>query len=269
MSPPDSKLNAGNSSQISELIVNARATASALREGLGIAPPRQLLPPKGASLASKIDHTLLKADAVRADVERVCLEARTHGFATVCLNSSWMPLASELLHGCPSVPISVVGFPLGAASTASKSFESRQAVADGAREIDMVIAIGPLKGGDFETVFRDIRAVVEASAPWPVKVILETSALTLGEKIYGCALSQEAGAAFVKTSTGFGAAGATVEDVRLMRQVVGPGMGVKASGGIRSYEDARRMIEAGADRIGASASVAIVTQQGAGAGGGY
>jgi deoxyribose-phosphate aldolase len=154
-----------------------------------------------------------------------------------------------------------VGFPLGAASSASKAFETRQAISDGAREIDMVVPIGALKGREYETVFQDIRAVVEAAHPYPVKVILETSMLSLEEKIAACCLSEAAGAAFVKTSTGFGGGGATVEDIRLMRQVVDQNLGVKASGGIRTREDAERMIEAGANRIGASASVAIATSQ--------
>jgi deoxyribose-phosphate aldolase len=226
--------------------------------------PRQIqpTPPKkrdASDIAARIDHTLLKPEAGRADIRRACDEARVHGFATVCLNSAWIPLAANLLKGSRSLPIAVVGFPLGASSTAAKAFETRQAISDGAREIDMVLSIGALKSEDYETAFKDIQSVVEAAHPYPVKVILETSALNLKQKIAGCALSQAAGAAFVKTSTGFGSGGATAEDISLMRQVVGPGMGVKASGGIRSREDAERMIAAGADRIGASTSVAIVT----------
>lgn len=175
------------------------------------------------------------------------------------MNSSNVKLAAELLQGSNVKAIAVVGFPLGAATTASKVFEARESVKNGAREIDMVINIGALKGRDFAAVLDDIRQVVEASKPYPVKVILETAGLTQDEKVIGCALSKAAGAAFVKTSTGFGAGGATAEDIELMRRVVGPEMGVKASGGIRTYEDAAKMIAAGASRIGASASVAIVT----------
>ena len=167
--------------------------------------------------------------------------------------------AARLLAGCQTVPIAVVGFPLGAALTSAKAFEAREAVRQGAREIDMVINIGALKSKDYALVLEDIRAVVEASRPAPVKVILETSQLTRDEKIISSALSKAGGAAFVKTSTGFGGGGATAEDVALMRAVVGPEMGVKASGGVRNLEDAQKMLQAGADRLGASASVAIVT----------
>lgn len=222
-----------------------------------------------SDLASLIDHTLLKPEATREDITRVCAEAREHGFATVCVNSSWIPLVSEHLRGSRSLPIAVVGFPLGAASTAAKAFEAREAVREGAREIDTVAHIGALKARDYAYVLKDIRAVVEAASPYPVKVILETSSLTHEEKIAACALAKAAGAAFVKTSTGFAAGGATVEDIALMREVVGHGLGVKASGGIRTYEDARKMIHAGANRLGASASVAIVTRSRPGAGNGY
>jgi deoxyribose-phosphate aldolase len=225
-----------------------------------------------SSLASLIDHTLLKADATSDDIARICKEAREYGFATVCVNSSQVGLASQLLQGSTTLPIAVVGFPLGAASTASKAFEAREAIREGAREIDMVIHQGALKSasaaGDAYTL-EDIRAVVQASKPWPVKVILETGALNDEQKIRGCMLARSAGAAFVKTSTGFGPGGATVEDIALMRKTVGPEMGVKASGGVRTYDDARKMIEAGANRIGASSSVAIVTQAKASESSGY
>jgi deoxyribose-phosphate aldolase len=211
-----------------------------------------------ARTASMIDHTLLKPEATEAEVRKVCEEARKHKFATVCLNSSWIPLASRLLAGSGVKPIAVVGFPLGAATTAAKAFESREAVRSGAGEIDMVINVGALKSKDYAHVLRDIEAVVEASRPAPVKVILETGGLNDEEKVAACALSKAAGAAFVKTSTGFGPGGATVKDIELMRRVVGADMGVKASGGIRSREDFDKMVAAGADRIGASASVAIV-----------
>ena len=212
-------------------------------------------------IAPFIDHTLLNPDATREQVQKLCEEARRYGFATVCVNSSNIPLAARLLAGSSVVPIAVVGFPLGAAVTASKAFEAREAVRSGAREIDMVINIGALKSRDYRLVSDDIAAVVRASGPAPVKVILETSKLTDDEKIVGCALSKAAGAAFVKTSTGFGGGGATAEDVALMRRIVGDDMGVKASGGVRTTEDAQKMLAAGASRIGASASIAIVTGQ--------
>jgi deoxyribose-phosphate aldolase len=211
------------------------------------------------SIASMIDHTLLKPDATRADLEKICDEARKWQFATVCVNASNIPLVAKLLAGSGVKPIAVVGFPLGAMTPTAKAFEAREAVRNGAREIDMVINIGALKSKDYQTVFDDICRVVSASRPWPVKVILETGGLNNDEKIVGCALSKAAGAAFVKTSTGFGPGGATVEDIALMRRIVGGDIGVKASGGVRSTEDALKMREAGADRIGASASVAIVT----------
>lgn len=221
-----------------------------------------------ADLAKFIDHTLLKADATDADVERICDEARRFGFASVCVNSRFVPLAKRRLEGSGVRTVSVIGFPLGAMSTAAKAFEAKQAVADGAEEIDMVLSIGALKQGDVEAVTEDIRAVVQASAPAPVKVILETALLTEAEKIAACAASKNAGAAFVKTSTGFGPGGATEEDVALMRREVGDALGVKASGGIRTTDDARRMIAAGANRLGCSASVAIVGGDGS-SGDGY
>lgn len=214
------------------------------------------------NLAQYIDHTLLKPDATQEELKRICDEARKHHFATVCVNSTNIGLTAEYLKGSDVKPIAVVGFPLGASATATKAFETREAVKAGAREIDMVINIGALKGTDYAFVLKDILAVVDAAKPYPVKVILETSNLTEEEKIIGCALSKAGGAAFVKTSTGFGSGGATVADVQLMRKVVGPEMGVKASGGIRTYEDASKMIAAGATRIGASASVAIVMKEG-------
>jgi deoxyribose-phosphate aldolase len=213
------------------------------------------------ALARKIDHTLLKPDATKEEIQRVCEEARKYGFATVCVNSTYVGKAAELLRGSNTKAIAVVGFPLGAAATATKAFEARESVRVGAQEIDMVINIGALKSRDYAAVLEDIRQVVEASKPFPVKVILETSNLDEDQKIIGCALSKAAGAAFVKTSTGFGSGGATAEDIAMMRRVVGPEMGVKASGGIRTYEDAAKMIAAGASRIGASASIAIVLHQ--------
>lgn len=216
-------------------------------------------PAEPGGLASYIDHTLLAPTATRADIVKVCEEARRHSFASVCVNSTWIGLVARLLEGSRVMPICVVGFPLGAMATPAKAGETRQAIADGAQEIDMVLDIGALKGGDHDRVFDDIRAVVEAAQGRPVKVILETSLLTRDEKIVGCAISKAAGAAFVKTSTGFGGGGATAEDIALMRAVVGPDMGVKASGGVRTAQDAQKLIAAGATRLGASASVAIVT----------
>jgi deoxyribose-phosphate aldolase len=212
-----------------------------------------------ADVAPLIDHTLLKADATHAELKKLCDEACQYGFATVCVNSSNIASASRLLAGCSAVPIAVVGFPLGAMLASAKGFEAREAVRNGAKEIDMVINIGALKNKDYQTVLEDIRAVVDASRPAPVKVILETSQLDRDEKVIACALSKAGGAAFVKTSTGFSGGGATVDDIALMRAVVGPDMGVKASGGVRNSDDAMKMIRAGANRIGASASVAIVT----------
>jgi len=210
-------------------------------------------------LASMIDHTLLKPDATQAELTKICNEAKEYHFATVCVNSSNIPFVARLLKGSGVKPIAVVGFPLGAATSQAKAFESKEAIRAGAEEIDMVINIGAIKSKDYKTVYEDIKQVVEASKPYAVKVILETSNLDHDEKVIACVLSKTAGAAFVKTSTGFGSGGATVDDIALMRKVVGENMHVKASGGIRTKEDAEKMVNAGADRIGASASVAIVT----------
>jgi deoxyribose-phosphate aldolase len=211
-------------------------------------------------VARMIDHTLLKPEATREEVVRLCEEAKRHAFYSVCLNSSNIALASKLLAGSQTIPICVVGFPLGACLPQVKAFEAQEAIRLGAREIDMVINIGALKSGDLQTVHEDVATVVEASKPWPLKVILETSKLNDEEKVAACVISKQARAAFVKTSTGFGGGGATVEDVKLMKKVVGgSGVLVKASGGVRTAEDAWKMIEAGADRLGASSSVAIVT----------
>lgn len=212
-----------------------------------------------ADLAKLIDHTLLKPEATRADVVALCEEARTHRFASVCVNTHWVPLCKALLAGTDVMVCAVVGFPLGAMTPSAKAYEAREAVRQGAREIDMVINLGALKSKDYETVFEDVCRVVKAAAPAGVKVILETSSLSHDEKVIGCAISKLAGAAFVKTSTGFAKGGATVEDVALMRAIVGAEVGVKASGGVRTAEDALQMAKAGANRIGASASVAIVT----------
>lgn len=212
-----------------------------------------------AKLAGMIDHTLLKPDASREELVKLCEEARQYHFATCCVNSSNIPLVARLLKGSTVKPIAVVGFPLGAASPQAKAFEAREAVKAGALEIDMVINIGALKSKDYKMVYEDIRQVVEASKPNKVKVIIEASNLTHDEKVAASVLSKTAQASFVKTSTGFGKGGATVEDIELIRNIVGEDMEVKASGGIRTREDAEAMIKAGANRVGASASVAIVT----------
>jgi deoxyribose-phosphate aldolase len=214
-----------------------------------------------SKLAGMIDHTLLTPDASREQLVKLCDEAKKFNFATVCVNSANIPLAARLLQGSKVKPIAVVGFPLGAATSQSKAFEAKEAIRSGAEEIDMVINIGALKSREYQAVYEDIKAVVEASRPHKVKVIIETAQLNDDEKVIACTLAKTAGAAFVKTSTGFGGGGATVEDIELMRRVVGSDMEVKASGGIRTREDAQKMIKAGADRIGASASVAIVTGQ--------
>jgi deoxyribose-phosphate aldolase len=211
------------------------------------------------ALAAMIDHTLLKPDATKEQLIKVCEEARQYNFATVCVNSANIPLVARHLKGSSVKPIAVVGFPLGAASSQAKAFEAREAIRAGAQEIDTVINIGALKSRDYRLVYDDVKAVVEASRPHKVKVIIETSQLNDEEKIAACTLAKTAGAAFVKTSTGFAGGGATVEDIALMRRVVGSDMEVKASGGIRTREDAEKMIKAGANRIGASASVEIVT----------
>jgi deoxyribose-phosphate aldolase len=234
-------------------------TALAVRAGVSRIAPDVIR--SSADIAPFIDHTLLKPDATREDVAKLAEEARKFGFATVCVNSAHVGTAARILHGSRTVPIAVVGFPLGAGLPSAKAYEAREAIRCGAREIDMVINLGAVKSKDYALVLRDISAVVDASKPHPVKVILETSQLNTDEKIAGCALAKAAGAAFVKTSTGFTGGGATAEDVALMRRVVGEDVGVKASGGIRSAEDAMKMIQAGANRIGASASIAIVSGQ--------
>ncbi|MBC7692140.1 MAG: deoxyribose-phosphate aldolase [Methylotenera sp.] len=243
-------------------LLDSAASSSAESSTLAESPKSALspAPPTSSSFAQLIDHTSLKADATPQDIQRLCEEARTHQFATVCVNSCYVGLAKDLLKGSSVKPISVVGFPLGVCTTETKVFETRAAIEAGAQEIDMVIHAGALKSKNYEYVFRDIQQVVQAAAPVPVKVILETSTLDLNQKIAGAALSKAAGAAFVKTSTGFASGGASVEDVTLLRKIVGSEMGVKASGGIRTFEDAAKMIRAGANRIGASASVAMTLQ---------
>ena len=203
------------------------------------------------NIASYIDHTMLKADADENTIRRYCREAREQGFRSVCVNSYRTALVHEELKGSGVLTCTVVGFPLGAMSMEAKAFEAKKAVMDGASEIDMVINIGALKDKDYDTVRNDIKGVVEASKPAIVKVIIETCLLTDEEKVKACELSVEAGAAFVKTSTGFSTGGATIDDIKLMRRTVGNSAQIKASGGIRTREDAEALISAGADRIGA------------------
>ncbi|WP_251552190.1 deoxyribose-phosphate aldolase [Neobacillus muris] len=211
------------------------------------------------NIARMIDHTLLKADATESQIEQLANEAKEYSFASVCVNPVWVKTAAEMLQDAPDVKVcTVIGFPLGASTTETKAFETKNAIENGADEIDMVINIGALKGKQYSLVEEDIKAVVEAAKGKAlVKVIIETCLLTDEEKVKACELSVKAGADFVKTSTGFSTGGATVEDIRLMRKTVGPDIGVKASGGVRSREDALAMVEAGATRIGASSGIAI------------
>ncbi|MET3321162.1 UNVERIFIED_ORG: deoxyribose-phosphate aldolase [Peribacillus simplex] len=211
------------------------------------------------NVAGLIDHTLLKADATKEQIRVLCEEAREYNFASVCVNPTWVKYASELLEGSEVKVCTVIGFPLGATTPETKAFETKDAISNGAHEVDMVINIGALKDKDNELVERDIRAVVAVSTGKALsKVIIETSLLTEEEKVRACELAVKAGTDFVKTSTGFSTGGATVEDVALMRKTVGPDIGVKASGGVRNTSDAQKVIEAGATRIGASAGVSIL-----------
>jgi len=244
--------------QIAEEIIGRLASRPAC--SCGAAPAVAQHTGDGTGIARLIDHTLLKPAATGDDIVKLCREARQYGFATVCVNPHWVPLAFGELEGSEVKVCTVAGFPLGATSTESKIAETLSALRVGAREIDMVINVGALRSGDYDTVKRDIQAVAgethEAGAI--VKVILETALLDERQKAAASALARMAGADFVKTSTGFGPAGATPQDVALMRKVVGPEMGVKAAGGIRTLEDFRRMTAAGATRIGTSAGVQIV-----------
>ena len=214
-------------------------------------------------IAKYIDHTLLAPDAAKESIERLCREAAEYHFASVCVNSCWVGLCADLLKGTGVKVCTVVGFPLGAMETRAKAFEAEEAVRNGADEIDMVINIGYVKSGMMEHVLEDIKAVRAATEGKTLKVIIETCLLSDEEKKDVCVLSEKAGADFVKTSTGFSKGGATVEDVALMKSVVGNRLGVKASGGVRDYRSAMAMIEAGATRIGASAGIAIVKEQNA------
>lgn len=211
------------------------------------------------NFAKYIDHTLLKADATEAAIVELCKEAKNYDFASVCVNPTWVKEAAKQLEGTDVKVCTVIGFPLGASTSETKAFETKNAIENGATEIDMVINVGALRGGKNDIVQKDIQAVVEAAADDAiVKVIIETSLLSNEEKRTVCELAVLAGADFVKTSTGFSTGGATVEDVKLMRAVVGPKIGVKASGGVRNLEDMQKMIEAGATRIGASSGVQIM-----------
>jgi deoxyribose-phosphate aldolase len=205
-----------------------------------------------------IDHTLLRADATRNELTKLTEEAKEYQFASVCVNPGWVSYAAEQLKGTGVDICTVIGFPLGASTSETKTFETKDAIAKGATEVDMVINIGALKDGNDDAVEQDIRAVVEAAAGTLVKVIIETCLLTDDEKVRACQAAVRAGANFVKTSTGFSTGGATPEDIALMRRTVGPDVGVKASGGVRSLEDMQKMIEAGATRIGASSGVKIM-----------
>jgi deoxyribose-phosphate aldolase len=218
-------------------------------------------------IARSIDHTLLKPDATEKDILRLCQEAKTHGFFAVCVNTRFVALCHRELEGSGVAVAAVVGFPLGAMETEAKAFETMRAVTLGASEIDMVLSIGALKEGNFDDVKTDIRAVVEAAGKAKVKVIFETALLNEEEKKKACLLSREAGAAFIKTCTGFGGGGATIEDVRLMKSLSGDSMQVKASGGIRDLAAAQAMLEAGATRLGTSSGIAIL--QGLTVKGGY
>ena len=242
----------------------------AVTAALGPAPEAVDIPPvKRASktLAGRIDHTLLKPDSTLAAIETLCDEAREHGFASVCVNTRWVPTAVERLANSEVMVCTVVGFPLGAMTRLAKAEEARITVAEGADEVDMVLDIGGLLSGDLAAVYDDILGVVGAARPVPVKVILETSMLTDEQKAIACLIAARTGAAYVKTSTGFGGGGATPEDIAMMRHMVGDRLGVKASGAVRNHRDAEKVLHAGADRIGASASIAIVGGGDTGAGG--
>ncbi len=248
-------LSAHNYSDRVNPIVSAGADRIATT--LGIAP-------SDGRLAHMIDHTLLKPDASQDEIAQLCFEARKFGFASVCVNPTNVKLCAQLLKDSGVDICTVVGFPLGATPTDVKVFETQQAIREGATEVDMVINVGAVKSRDYELVEQDIASVARAchAGNAILKVIIEAALLTDEEKVVACQLAKVAGADFVKTSTGFGPGGATPEDVALMRKVVGPGIGVKAAGGIRSYQDAQRMIAAGASRLGASASVRIMQEAG-------
>jgi deoxyribose-phosphate aldolase len=211
-------------------------------------------------LAGYIDHTLLKPEAIESQFEQLCNEAVKYKFKSVCVNSSWVPFVAKKLRGTGIIVCSVIGFPLGGMDTRSKAFEARSAIANGATELDMVINVGALKSGNLKLVEEDIRAIKRACRSTTLlKVILETGLLTDAEKILACEISKKAGADFVKTSTGFSGSGATVQDISLMRRIIGPNMGVKASGGIKTFNQAVALINAGANRLGCGSSIAVIT----------
>lgn len=212
-------------------------------------------------IAKFIDHTLLKPNASKAEIEKLCQEAIEYGFKAVCVNPGFIKLAAELLKGTDVLVVTVVDFPLGSSQSSTKAFEAREAIADGAQEIDMVMNISALKAKDYEKVVEDIKAVVDEASPLPVKVILETCYLTKEEKVIAAALAQVAGASFVKTSTGFAEKGATEEDIALLHSIVGGRLGIKASGGIRTLSDALKMIKAGATRLGVSKSLDLMKKK--------
>ncbi len=225
--------------------------------------------PVEARIARMIDHTLLKPDATEEQITQLCREAATYCFASVCVNPIWVDLCARLLRRSGVKVCTVIGFPLGATTTGAKAYETRDTIGKGAGEVDMVINVGLIKSRQYSRVREDIRAVVRATRPnILVKVILETCLLTDEEKVRACQLSVEAGADFVKTSTGFSTGGATIEDIALMRRTVGPEIGVKASGGVRNFEDAEAMVKAGATRLGASAGLKIIKAQDAAGSGG-
>jgi deoxyribose-phosphate aldolase len=254
----------GNGSGTSSAVMDTWRGNPAGESPSGDSSARKAAPPAGAPAPSEmrkyIDHTLLKPEATIEQIDKLIEEAKQYGFYSVCVNSSWVTYCAKKLRGTGVKVAAVVGFPLGAMDPRSKSFETRGAVENGASEIDMVINVGALKSGDYKLVEEDIRWVLRACRGTTVlKCIIETSLLTDEEKVIVCETAKRVGAHFVKTSTGFSKGGATVEDVALMRRTVGPDMGVKASGGVRSYQDAVAMIQAGATRLGTSSGVAIVT----------
>ena len=254
VNPPSKNLSSEDIDRITDRVKQL------LQQGAS-APPATILPPE--KLVKLIDHTLLKPEATAEDIERLCQEASRYGFYSVCVNPTWVAKARSLLRGTPVKVCAVVGFPLGAQSSEIKTLEARRALREGAQEIDMVINIGALKSKDDRLVARDIRGVVEVCVESHAvsKVILETALLNDEEKVRGCQLAMKAGANFVKTSTGFSKSGATVEDVALMARTVAPRkLGVKASGGVRTYADVVKMVEAGATRVGSSNSVSIVEE---------
>lgn len=267
--PPPLKMDDGGHSQTAACPscsplekMSQHELASLGADRLGVCHPMESCNP----IARMIDHTLLKPNATQEEIGKLCDEAKKFCFASVCINPAYVALAAQLLRSSGVKVCTVVGFPLGSTTPTVKAIEARDAIANGADEIDMVINVGALKSGNFQLVLDDIRAVRDATRGKILKTILETSLLTKEEKIKACQLAKEAGADFVKTSTGFSSSGATVEDIQLMRQTVGPQMGVKASGGVRDFSFAEKLVQAGATRLGASASVAIATGKSAGEG---